>query len=122
MEEKRYCLECGEPLRGRADQKFCSDVCRTAYHNKMHAEKNTVIRHINSILRKNRNILERLNPKGKSKVSKEKLTGEGFNFSYFTNIYTTKAGSTYYYCYDQGYLPIEGNRYVLVKKQEWMDM
>jgi len=119
--EKRYCLECGEPLRGRADQKFCSDVCRTAYHNKQHAEKNTVIRHVNSILRKNRNILEKLNPEGKAKVTKDKLIAEGFNLSYFTNTYTTKTGSTYFYCYDQGYLPIEGNKYILVRKKEYID-
>ncbi|NPA35900.1 MAG: hypothetical protein GXO47_03520 [Chlorobi bacterium] len=119
--EKRYCLECGEPLRGRADQKFCSDVCRTAYHNKLHAEKNSVIRHVNSILRKNRNILTKLNTEGKTKITKEKLTREGFNFSYITNIYTTKTGNIYYYCYDQGYMSLNDHMYILVRKQEWID-
>ena len=119
--EKRYCLECKEPLHGRADQKFCSDVCRTAYHNRMHTDKNKTIRHINSILRKNRRILEELNPNGKIKVPRDKLIGRGFMFSYFTNTYTTKTGKVYFYCYDQGYLPLEGDWYVLVKKQEWMD-
>jgi predicted nucleic acid-binding Zn ribbon protein len=121
MEEKRYCLECGDVLRGRADQKFCSDICRTAYHNRKHSAKNAVIRRVNSILRKNRNILEKLNPGGKTKVSKEKLTTEGFNFSYITNIYTTKTGNTYFYCYDQGYLPIEGDNFILVRKKEYID-
>ena len=122
MEEKRYCLECGDVLRGRADQKFCSDICRTAYHNRKHSAKNAVIRRVNSILRKNRNILEKLNPGGKTKVTKDKLLAEGFNFSYYTNVYKTKSGSTYFYCYDFGYLPIEDGHFVLVKKQEWMDM
>ena len=26
--EKRFCLDCGEPHKGRADQKFCNDLCR----------------------------------------------------------------------------------------------
>jgi len=26
--EKRFCFDCGEPLNGRADQKFCNDLCR----------------------------------------------------------------------------------------------
>jgi len=119
--EKRFCLECGEPLHGRADQKFCSDICRTAYHNRMHAEKNSIIRHVNVILRKNRNVLERLNPTGKAKVSKEKLIREGFNFNYFTNTYTTKTGNVYHYCYDHGYLPIENDQYILVRKKEYID-
>ncbi len=119
--EKRFCLECDEPLRGRADQKFCSDICRTAYHNRMHTNKNKTIRHVNSILRKNRNILEQLNPSGKAKVSREKLAGRGFIFSYFTNTYTTKTGKVYSYCYDQGYLHLEGDWYILVRKQEYID-
>jgi len=119
--EKRICLECGEALHGRADQKFCSDACRTAYHNRTHADRETIIRKINSILRRNRNILMRLNPTGKVKVSREKLIREGFNFSYHTNTYRTKNGNTYYYCYDQGYLPLADGIYFLVRRQEYVD-
>ena len=39
-------------------------------------------------------------------------------FNYFTNIYTTKAGTVYYFVYDQGYLPIDGgDYYALVKRK-----
>ena len=58
-----------------------------------------------------------MNPAGKTKVSREKLLQIGFEFNYFTNTYKTKEGSFYYYCYDQGYLPIEKERYLLVVKQ-----
>ena len=31
--EKRNCLECKDPVKGRIDKKFCSDYCRNAYNN-----------------------------------------------------------------------------------------
>jgi hypothetical protein len=51
-------------------------------------------------------------------MSRDKLLQKGFDFSYFTNTYKTKEGATYYYCYEQGYLPIENNWYLLVEKKE----
>ena len=117
----KVCLDCGEPLKGRIDKKFCNDQCRNSYNNKLKGNSNNLMRNINNALRKNRRILSELNPEGISKVSKDKLTLQGFNFNYFTNIYQTKSGKTYYYCYDYGYLPIENDYYTLVKKQEWME-
>jgi hypothetical protein len=32
------------------------------------------------------------------------------------SIYTTKTGNIYYFVYDQGYLAVENENYVLVKK------
>lgn len=116
----RTCLECNEKLRGRKDQKFCSDYCRNSFNNKLNEQANKQVRKINSILRKNRRILESLNPKGKVTVDEMALAELGFNFHYFTNIYKTQKGSSYFFVYDYGYLPIEGNQYVLVKKQEYV--
>lgn len=118
--EKRQCLECSEELKGRKDQKFCSDYCRNSYNNKQNEESNKHVRKINSILRKNRKILERLNPKGKTTVDELTLAEAGFNFHYFTNIYTTQKGTRYFFVYDYGYLPIENKQYVLVQKQEYV--
>jgi hypothetical protein len=67
-------------------------------------------------LRKNWRILEQLNPKQKTKTSKSKLQDLGFDFNYFTSIYTTKAGTVYYFVYNQGYLPLEDHYYALVKR------
>jgi len=44
------------------------------------------------------------------------MMAKGFSFEYFTSIYTTKAGTVYYFVYDQGYLPLEGDFYALVKR------
>ena len=58
------------------------------------------------------------NPSGKTKMSREKLIQKGFDFNYFTNVYKTKEGAIYYYCYEQGYLPIENNWFLLVERKE----
>ncbi len=118
---KNKCLECKESFVGRADKKFCSDQCRNVHNNKLNSDSNNFVRNINNILRKNRRILVSLNPDGKNKVHREKLLERGFKFSYFTNVYSTKAGKTYYYCYDQGYLPMEDDYYFLVVRQKYVE-
>jgi hypothetical protein len=114
---KKTCLECGEQLVGRIDKKFCSDYCRNAYNNKVNTESKNLIRNINNRLRKNYRLLSELNTTGKTKVIRTKLLNGNFDFSYFTSIYTTKTGNTYYYIYDQGYLPLENEYYLLIKKE-----
>lgn len=117
----KQCLECGNEFIGRADAKFCSAQCRTSYHNKNKSVDTKYMKNVNGILSKNRKILSELNPDGKIKIHKSKLVKSGFDFNYYTNQYETKAGTTYNYCYEQGYLPLDGDYYLLVTKQEYMD-
>lgn len=114
----KKCLECNEVFQGRSDKKFCSDMCRNAYNNKVKSNDINLVRNINNALRKNRRILEELNPTGKSKTQRSKLLEKGFDFNYFTNIYTTQKGARYFFCYDYGYLPIENDYFLLVLSQE----
>lgn len=116
---EKNCIECGASFKGRIDKKFCSDQCRSSHNNRLNSHENNYVRNINNILRKNRRILIGLNPKGKSKVTLDRLLSRGFNFDYFTSTYTTKEGSQYFYCYDQGYLPLEGNCFLLVVRKEF---
>ena len=111
------CLECGDPLKGRSDKKFCSDYCRNAYNNKVNKDSKNLIRNTNNRLRKNYKILSDLNTTGKTKVTRSKLIHHNFDFNFFTSIYTTKTGNTYYYCYDQGYLALENDFYLLIKRE-----
>lgn len=113
---EKSCLECSEKIVGRTDKKFCSDYCRNAYNNNLNKDRKNLVRNINNLLRKNYRILEELNPAEKTKASKSKLLARGFSFDYFTSIYTTKTGNIYYFVYDQGYLPLEGDFYALVKR------
>ncbi|MAZ93316.1 MAG: hypothetical protein CMF58_02775 [Lentimicrobiaceae bacterium] len=112
------CLECDTPLIGRVDKKFCNDQCRNSYHNKEKREDSTFVRSVNSILRKNRNILKNNNPNGKAKVRKQDLLNSGFNFKYFTNTYTTKDNRIYYFVYEHGYVSIGNDYYALVINDE----
>jgi predicted nucleic acid-binding Zn ribbon protein len=114
----RTCLECGDKLVGRADKKFCSDSCRIAYNNRLNSDETNYMRNVNAVLRKNRRILQALNPTGKTRVSRDKLLEKGFDFSYFTSQYKTREGSVYYYCYEQGYLELENNQFLLVIKKD----
>ncbi|MEM1322771.1 MAG: hypothetical protein AAGG75_21070 [Bacteroidota bacterium] len=118
---KKKCQECQEEFIGRADKRFCSDQCRSAYNNRLNSDANNFMRNINNILRKNRRILAELNPHGKSKVHRDKLLERGFKFSYFTNIYTTKAGKNYHFCYEQGYLELDNNFYALVIRKGYVE-
>lgn len=120
VKEIRKCNECGDPLRGRVDQKFCSDYCRNTFNNRQNSDVNAFMRRINMILRKNRRILLKLNPDGKKTVEGIQLAEEGFNFHYYTNTYKTKKGSTYYFCYDHGYLKLDNDQYMLVHRQEYV--
>ena len=114
------CEECGSKLIGRLDKKFCSDQCRSSFNNKLNSVANKFIRNINNILRKNRRILIDLNPTGKVKVHRDKLVEQGFNFNYFTNVYRTKKGNVYYFCYDYGYLMLDSGHCSLVIRQEYV--
>ena len=112
----KNCLECGEKIVGREDKKFCSDGCRNAYNNKINKDSTNYMRNINNKLRKNYRILSELNLEGKTKTTKTKLLSKGFDFDYMTNILSTKTGNTYHFVYDQGYMVLDHDFYVLVKK------
>jgi len=116
MDEKT-CIECGITIKGRIDKKFCSDYCRNTYNNKVNKDQKNLIRNTNNRLRKNFKILTELNRSGKTKTTRSKLIDNGFDFKLCTSIYTTKSGNTYYYCYNQGYLELENNYYLLIKKE-----
>lgn len=118
--DSRTCLACGKPVKGRADKKFCDDYCRNSYNNQLKSDSNNYIRNINNILKKNRRILEDLLPEAEemAKANKEKLQRLGFQFRYHTHTYTNKKGNTYYFCYEYGYLLLENDWYLVVRRKE----
>lgn len=120
LSETRSCLECGTRIGGRLDKKYCSDLCRTSYNNRLNGVDTRYVRHVNHILRKNRRILLTLNPGGKCRIPLQRLKTLGFDFAYFTSTYTTKDGACYYYCYEQGYLAMHNDIVLLVVKKDML--
>lgn len=111
---ERLCLDCELPLKGRADQKFCGQHCRNNYNNGHKDPQQDPLKVINKILRKNREILKKLNPDGKTKISRQQLLATGFRLNYFTHQYQNKKGNTYHFCYEYGYLSLDNEEYLLV--------
>lgn len=115
---EKTCLECDSKILGRVDKKFCSDYCRNAYNNKLNKDSKNLIRNINNRLRKNYRVLDSFTLKeGKTKTTKNKLIDKGFSFDYFTSLYTTQKGTVYYFVYDLGYLPLDNDYYMIVKRE-----
>ena len=111
---ERYCNDCGESLNGRADKKYCSDQCRNSHNNRLNSDNNNFMRNVNNILRKNRRVLADLTPDGKITVLKDKVLDLGYNFGYFTHTYITQKNTTYYFCYEYGYLMHANSEYMTI--------
>ncbi len=118
-ETKKFCLTCSKQIKGRTDKKFCDDYCRNNYNNQLKSNTINLVRNINNALGKNRRILENFfGAEEMTKTTKDKLLEKGFQFKYITHTYTNKKGNVYFFCYDIGYLPLEGDWYLLVKRKE----
>lgn len=84
------CPECGTPVKGRADKKFCDTFCRSAFHNRRRKKDVAVFDLIEGILRHNHSILKSFQanlPRAREKrVDKSKLIRSGFDFTYYTHM------------------------------------
>ncbi|MCX7649486.1 MAG: hypothetical protein N2050_02890 [Flavobacteriales bacterium] len=117
--EERRCLECGEPLSGRADKKFCNDMCRSAHNNRQITGARTpAVRHIHRILLRNRQILEHfLGDLETRRIPGRLLRERGFDFLYHTHIYETAKQARYFFVFEYGYLPLPNDWYFLVRRK-----
>ncbi|MFT3979155.1 MAG: hypothetical protein QM687_01710 [Ferruginibacter sp.] len=117
--ETKSCLSCGKTVRGRTDKKFCDDYCRNNYNNQLKGSSTNFVRNINNALGKNRRILEDIiGQEEMQKTTRDRLLQKGFRFKYITHLYNNKKGNTYFFCYDMGYLPLENDWYLVVKRKE----
>jgi len=97
----RRCKVCNELLKGRSDQKFCSDYCRVHYHNNRYQSERRLFGHINKILRKNWTILKAIpSEPPHNAVSIASLEALGFKHGYVTKTTSDTNGQTMYWIYD----------------------
>jgi hypothetical protein len=118
---KRICQECKCEFEGRVDKKFCCDQCRNTYNNRQNRDIINYSRNINRILKNNRRILNEFFEKNVYKTHRDKLIAAGFIFDYMTNIYRTKTGKVYFFCYDLGYLVHDDGICTIVEKMDYVD-
>ena len=114
----KTCLACNKPIKGRIDKKYCDDSCRNNYNNRLYNYSIPVIRNINKVLRKNRQILEAfLSGRGNKAliIGRNELAEKGFQFEYFTELFQPDKKELYYYCYDYGYRSINSEKVMAVK-------
>ncbi len=121
MQKDRYCAACGKQLKGRADKRFCDDSCRNAFNYELRRPSSNYVRNVTNILKRNRKILEGLNPSGKTKIHRDKLAEKGFNFTYYTNLYETRKGKRYPFCFEQGYTELDNGWLLLVRRDEYLE-
>jgi len=102
----RSCKECGGLLVGRIDRAFCSDMCRTSYHNQRKYEERKsqpeCITTVQKTLLNNYRILTQLRRKGEQ-FSTMYLQELGFSFRHLTSI-TEHEGGLHYHRFNQRYL------------------
>lgn len=46
-----------------------------------------------------------------------RLLDKGFDFEYFTNQYKTKTGNIYHFVYDLGYLMLDNDYFMIVRRE-----
>jgi predicted nucleic acid-binding Zn ribbon protein len=115
---KNYCPECNEKLRGRTDKKFCSDSCRSMYHNRQKSDQSMVLKMIDKRLKLNRKILMGLYDTltGDSKMVPLKYVENlGFTFNFYTHI-ENDTQDEMVFCYEYGYRKVDNQKVQLLKQ------
>lgn len=123
MSQSRICIQCGIPIVGRSDKRYCSDPCRHLSNNalKQQNQGEKRIQQVNAALRRNRSILKQLSPQGKTTLPRQYLELAGFDFRYLTQLYRTQKGNTYHLCYDYGYMLLPEEKVLIVNWQPFME-
>lgn len=73
-----FCLNCGSPVYGRPDKKFCSQVCKDRYNYRIHSESQMFKRRIMMNIQMNYSILCKLLEKGCNCAERVDLEEMGF--------------------------------------------
>lgn len=115
---ERKCLDCGNPVIGRVDRKFCSDACRINYNNLKSREANPFIRQINRVLKENRNVLEYLHRQGVMEITAAGLEMNGYRLFWNTGEVKNNADPRVLRVYEYG-LEECANGTFIIKKYDW---
>ena len=116
--ELKICVNCHTEFLGRADKKYCDNYCRSGFHNRTLRRYRNIFSKTNSILKKNRVILEKLFLHTKvdiKPVKLKKLLDLGFNFNFQTHLKKLESGKICVCCYDYGYIHEGGDHFTIIQ-------
>lgn len=98
-DENAHCLECGEPIYGRTDKRFCSGQCRSKYHrHRVYAHEQLVESAMDALF-KNYSVLEQLLMLQCKRSPLAAVEAMGFNKDFVTRV-TKKGKHLEYRCFD----------------------
>lgn len=101
------CPECeADYVPNRTDQKFCKQKCKNKYNNRRYKSINLATRTLDQILHRNYQILKSLQV---DRLTRNDLTGFGFNLKYYTHKSQTTNKEIIFCLYDIGYCYGAGN-------------
>ena len=101
---ERLCRECGTPFTGRSDKKFCSDGCRTSWHNRRYSQMLSRAAAVNRALMRNRRLLEAFYEMGIRSISVDDIRMAGFDRHYYTSVEKPPLRPAVYHCYEFSYV------------------
>lgn len=99
----RTCPQCGASFHGRSDKIFCSDSCRSDFHNERRRAQEKELRMVNRILAANWRLLMKQLRLGKPEVPVEELAAGNFNFDIYTASRRRFPGQRLFWCYNCTY-------------------
>ncbi len=114
------CINCGNKLLGRLDKKYCSSNCKNQYNYNRRKNTKFETRGIDSILHRNREILDTImGPKRfKMEISKTELSLMGFQYKYITGIHTNSKGKLYHIVYNFAWMEFTEQKVLIVKNRK----
>ncbi|KXX70959.1 DUF2116 family Zn-ribbon domain-containing protein [Flammeovirga sp. SJP92] len=120
---EKLCLECNKPIQfGRRDKKFCSQECKSSFHNKNNQIKYKQKIYHEKMVYQNYQIIKSFYKEGKTVIRKSSFDEMGFNYNYFTTIFKSSK-NIYLFIFDIGYTPIKENgikKLLIVTYQDYM--
>jgi hypothetical protein len=114
---RKTCPVCGSMLSGRSDKKFCDDGCRTTFNNRRWQQESEDIRKTDSILRRNRKILQSYSQSREAVcLSKAHLMASGFRPDFVTRIAPDPSGGLIRYYYEYGLRKLSGEEFQVFRQ------
>ena len=101
--EDCQCLQCGAPLYGRRDKRFCSQDCKDRYHYALQADSRRYRRRVLVNLEQNYALLDELVESGVSEVSRIDLVVQGFKPGLVTGYTRRRGAQDELRCFDISY-------------------